>query len=62
MTADAVDVAPLSRTALKAQRLKPAPDQEPVKRVWSRKRRGYIELFDKHGPAAWKKAQGILGA
>ena len=46
MMADAADVAPLSRTALKAQRLKPAPDQEPVKRVWSRKRRGYIELFD----------------
>lgn len=46
MTADSADVEPLSRTALKAQRLKPAHDQEPVKRVWSRKRRGYIELFD----------------
>lgn len=46
MTADPADVEPLSRTALKAQRLKPASDQEPVKRVWSRKRRGYIELFD----------------
>jgi DNA polymerase-3 subunit epsilon len=43
---ETVDVSPLSRTALKAKRLKPAPDQEPVKRVWSRKRRAYIELFD----------------
>lgn len=46
MTVDPADIEPLSRTALKAQRLKPAADQEPVKRVWSRKRRGYIELFN----------------
>lgn len=46
MTTDSADVEPLSRTALKTQRLKPALDQEPVKRVWSRKRWGYIELFD----------------
>ncbi|AYW42369.1 3'-5' exonuclease [Pseudomonas aeruginosa] len=41
-----VDPEPLSRTALKAQRLKPAPGQEPVKQVWSHKRREHIELFD----------------
>ncbi len=37
---------PLSRTALKALRLKPAPGQKPAKRVWSRWRREHIELFD----------------
>lgn len=36
----------LSRTALKAQRLKPAPGQEPAKRVWSHTRLAYTELFD----------------
>jgi DNA polymerase-3 subunit epsilon len=36
----------LSRTALKAQRLKPAPGQKPAKRVWSQRRREYIELYD----------------
>ncbi|WP_149135045.1 3'-5' exonuclease [Cupriavidus campinensis] len=41
-----LDHEPLSRTALKAQRLKPAAGQQPVKRVWSRKRREFIELFD----------------
>ncbi|CAM5355212.1 hypothetical protein SSTU70S_05512 [Stutzerimonas stutzeri] len=45
-----VDPEPLSRTALKAQRLKPAPGQEPVKQVWSHKRREHIELFD---PGVW---------
>ncbi len=37
---------PLSRTALKALRLKPAPGQQPVKRVWSIRKRAHIELFD----------------
>lgn len=37
---------PLSRKALKALRLKPAPGQQPVKRVWSRRRREHIDLFD----------------
>lgn len=46
MSSDAAQASPLSRTALKAQRLKPAPGREPVKRVWSRKRRDHIELFD----------------
>lgn len=36
----------LSRTALRAQRLKPAPGQEPAKRVWSQRRREHIELYD----------------
>lgn len=37
---------PLSRTALREQRLKPAPGQAPAQKVWSRRRREYIELFD----------------
>ncbi|WP_022980712.1 3'-5' exonuclease [Ideonella sp. B508-1] len=37
---------PLSRTALKALRLKPAPGQVPAKTVYSRRRREHIELFD----------------
>lgn len=37
---------PLSRTALKAKRLKPAPGQQPAKLVWSHRRRKHIELFD----------------
>jgi len=36
----------LSRTALKAQRFKPAPGQEPAKRVWSQRWREHIELYD----------------
>lgn len=37
---------PLSRTALRAQRLKPAPGQEPARWVWSQRRREHIELYD----------------
>lgn len=40
------EASPLSRTALKDLRLKPAPGQEPIEKVWSHKRRGYIGLFD----------------
>ena len=36
----------LSRTAIKARRLKLAPGQQPAKRVYSHKRRDHIELFD----------------
>lgn len=46
MTADPADPEPLSRTALKVQRLKPALGQAPAKQVWSHKRRAYIDLFD----------------
>lgn len=48
MTAKAPDdqVELLSRTALKAKRLKLAPGQQPAKRVYSHKRRDHIELFD----------------
>ncbi len=41
-----IEASPLSRTALKDLRLKPAPGQEPIEKVWSHKRRGYIGLFD----------------
>lgn len=37
---------PLSRTALKALRLKPAPGQVPARTVYSRRRREHIELYD----------------
>lgn len=40
------EMVPLSRTALQAQRLKPALGQVAVKRVWSHRRRAYIDLFD----------------
>jgi DNA polymerase-3 subunit epsilon len=43
---EALKRSPLSRTVLKALRLKPAPGQKAVQRVWSRRRREYIELFD----------------
>lgn len=44
-----VATAPLSRTALRALRLKPAQGQPPAMTVWSHKARANIELFD---PAA----------
>ena len=40
---------PLSRAALRALRLKPAPGQVAVRKVWAHRRRTYIDLFD---PAA----------
>ena len=47
--AGALSREPLSRTALRAVRLKPAPGQDPVRRVWAHRRREYVDLFD---PAA----------
>ena len=46
---------PLSRKALKALRLKPAPGQQPAKRVWSRRRGEHIELFDVANCAAMRE-------
>lgn len=53
---------PLSRTALKALRLKPAPGQQPAQRIWSRRRREYIELFDPALCAPMREARALSAA
>lgn len=55
------EVVPLSRTALHAQRLKPAPGLAPVKRVWCHRRRGYIDLFDPRACVPMRERRAASG-
>lgn len=53
---------PLSRTALRAKRLKPAPGQLPVATVYSRRRRARIELYDPAGCVPMRAKREITEA
>lgn len=54
--------APLSRTALRAKRLKPAPGQLPVATAYSRRRRARIELYDPAGCVPMRQKREITDA